>query len=205
MGIALILARYLTHRDDEGFRTALSACRLVTQGRYFVQSGLFTGRAGMVAALGTGLGPAPNDPDIDLAEQIRGLGWHALPYGGGLAFPGNQLFRLSMDFATGTAGVLFAMSTALRERPVFLPFTEPPGGAGALSTALPAHETARAASLLRVTEGGVTTKMVLLDLQSLEAPTGGGGHGGGGGGGSTLTVLGCASVTPSNLSLVLCH
>ncbi|WP_371784635.1 SapB/AmfS family lanthipeptide [Streptosporangium subroseum] len=47
--------------------------------------------------------------------------------------------------------------------------------------------------------------MVLLDLQSLEAPTGGGHGGGGGGGGSTLTVLGCASVTPSNLSLVLCH
>ncbi|MEV6862745.1 SapB/AmfS family lanthipeptide [Streptosporangium subroseum] len=44
--------------------------------------------------------------------------------------------------------------------------------------------------------------MVLLDLQSMETP--GGGHGGGGGG-STLTVLGCASVTPSNLSLILCH
>ncbi|WP_326823932.1 SapB/AmfS family lanthipeptide [Streptosporangium sp. NBC_01756] len=43
--------------------------------------------------------------------------------------------------------------------------------------------------------------MVLLDLQSLEAPTGGGG----GGGGSTLTVLGCESYKPSNLSLLLCH
>jgi hypothetical protein len=43
--------------------------------------------------------------------------------------------------------------------------------------------------------------MVLLDLQSLEAPTGGGG----GGGGSTLTVLGCNSGRPSNLSVVLCH
>ncbi|MEU8383433.1 SapB/AmfS family lanthipeptide [Streptosporangium sp. NPDC048865] len=43
--------------------------------------------------------------------------------------------------------------------------------------------------------------MVLLDLQSLEAPTGGGG----GGGGSTLTVLGCESAKPSNLSVVLCH
>lgn len=42
--------------------------------------------------------------------------------------------------------------------------------------------------------------MVLLDLQSLEAPTGGGG-----GGGSTLTVLGCESCKPSNLSVVLCH
>jgi len=42
--------------------------------------------------------------------------------------------------------------------------------------------------------------MALLDLQGLEAPTGGGG-----GGGSTLTVLGCESKTPSNLSLLLCH
>jgi hypothetical protein len=46
--------------------------------------------------------------------------------------------------------------------------------------------------------------MVLLDLQSMEAPTGGHG-GGGGGGGSTLTILGCQSVKPSNLSLLLCH
>ncbi|MER5643386.1 SapB/AmfS family lanthipeptide [Streptosporangium sp. NPDC002524] len=45
--------------------------------------------------------------------------------------------------------------------------------------------------------------MVLLDLQSLETPTGGGGHGGGGG--STLTVLGCNSGKPSNLSVALCH
>jgi hypothetical protein len=45
--------------------------------------------------------------------------------------------------------------------------------------------------------------MVLLDLQAMETP---GGHGGGGGGGgSTLTLLGCASQTPSNLSLLLCH
>ena len=47
--------------------------------------------------------------------------------------------------------------------------------------------------------------MALLDLQGLEAP---GGHhcgGGGGGGGSTLTLLGCDSDTPSNLSLLLCH
>ena len=42
--------------------------------------------------------------------------------------------------------------------------------------------------------------MALLDLQGLEAP-----GGKGGGGGSTLTVLGCASQTPSNISLVLCH
>jgi hypothetical protein len=42
--------------------------------------------------------------------------------------------------------------------------------------------------------------MALLDLQGLEAP-----GGKPGGGGSTLTVLGCASQTPSNLSVALCH
>ena len=44
--------------------------------------------------------------------------------------------------------------------------------------------------------------MALLDLQGLEVP-GGGGHGGGGG--STLTVLTCGSVKPSNLSVAACH
>ena len=38
-----------------------------------------------------------------------------------------------MDFATGTAGVLFALGAALHERPVFLPFIEPPGGTSAPS------------------------------------------------------------------------
>jgi hypothetical protein len=50
--------------------------------------------------------------------------------------------------------------------------------------------------------------MSVLDLQGLtteaEGGRGDGGHGGGGGG-STLTVLGCASQTPSNLSVALCH
>jgi hypothetical protein len=46
--------------------------------------------------------------------------------------------------------------------------------------------------------------MSVLDLQGLttEMDNGGGHHGGGG---STTTILGCASQTPSNLSLLLCH
>ncbi|WP_440100129.1 class III lanthionine synthetase LanKC [Streptosporangium sp. H16] len=134
VGIGLVLARYLAHREDADFRAALDGCRRVTRGRYFVQSGLFTGRSGMIGGLGWGLGPEPNAPHTgrtDLAEQLRGLDWHALPHGGGLAFPGNQLLRLSMDFATGTAGVLFAMSAVLHDRPVFLPFIEPPDGTSA--------------------------------------------------------------------------
>lgn len=48
--------------------------------------------------------------------------------------------------------------------------------------------------------------MSVLDLQGLKPEyENGGGHGGGGGGGSTLTVLGCGSAKPSNLSALLCH
>ncbi|MBG0831020.1 protein kinase/lanthionine synthetase C family protein [Planomonospora sp. ID67723] len=144
-GIGLVLARYLTHRDDETFRAALDGCRRVTRARFFVQSGLFAGRSGIIAAQAGGMGPDPDDPSADLAGLVRGLDWHALPYGDGLAFPGDQLLRLSMDFATGTAGVLFAMSTALHDRPVSLPFlrpsVQPPGGADATPSASPAHAT----------------------------------------------------------------
>jgi hypothetical protein len=44
--------------------------------------------------------------------------------------------------------------------------------------------------------------MSVLDLQGLTTEESGG-HGGGGG--STLTVATCASQTPSNLSVALCH
>ncbi|MFI7131772.1 class III lanthionine synthetase LanKC [Nonomuraea sp. NPDC050153] len=110
-GIALVLERYLAHQHDEELATALAELRLTGHAGFFVQSGLFTGRAGLLAA-GAG----------DPREHVKGLRWHALPYGGGLAFPGDQLLRLSMDFATGTAGVLFALGTALGDQPGHLPF-----------------------------------------------------------------------------------
>jgi hypothetical protein len=49
--------------------------------------------------------------------------------------------------------------------------------------------------------------MSVLDLQGLkpEYENGGGGNHGGNGGGSTLTAATCASQTPSNLSVALCH
>jgi hypothetical protein len=121
VGIAMVLARYLEHDEDDEFASALDALRAVTRSGYFVQSGLFTGRAGMIACAAD-IGNA--DP-ADVTELVRGLRWHALPYGDGLAFPGDQLLRLSMDLATGTAGVLLALGTALHDEAVFLPFLGP--------------------------------------------------------------------------------
>ncbi|WP_433021105.1 class III lanthionine synthetase LanKC [Kribbella sp. CA-294648] len=117
-GIALVLDRYLSHRPDDELAPALDALRKVTHCGYFVQPGLFMGRAGLLLAA-TQLEPGVRD------QLIAGFGWHALPYGGGLAFPGNQLLRLSMDLATGTAGVLLALGAAAQEQPTVLPFFGP--------------------------------------------------------------------------------
>ncbi|MEZ0071126.1 class III lanthionine synthetase LanKC [Planotetraspora sp. GP83] len=148
-GIGLVLERYLSHREDEALAAALAAIRPVSRLAYYIQPGLFAGRAGMIACLGTGTGTGTGTrPDHRAAaEQIALLAWHELPYPlpgreDGLAFPGAQLLRLSMDFATGSAGVLFALGTVLHDEPVRLPFFEPPGrpqAQGPLRTAAGCH------------------------------------------------------------------
>jgi predicted Ser/Thr protein kinase len=166
-GIALVLRRYLAHREDEGFRTALAAIRAASLSRFYAQAGLFSGRAGLILALadqdahpvpdptaapglpprrGTYPGPAtypaartrpasptPVGPGApaprggpDGLEQIRRLAWHAVDYRGALAFPGDQLHRISTDLATGSAGVLLALGASLGEHPAHLPFLGPP-------------------------------------------------------------------------------
>jgi hypothetical protein len=121
-GIALVLDRYLRHRANEELADALTALRRVTRSGYFVQPGLFMGRAGLITAAASA--------GESTGELVRGLDWHALPYADGLAFPGNQLLRLSMDLATGSAGVLLALGTALHDQPVALPFFGPQSAAG---------------------------------------------------------------------------
>ena len=106
-----------------------SAIRLAARSPFYAQSGLFAGRAGIIAYLAARTRQAvasPAEPDQrELATQIRRLSWHAMPYAGRLAFPGDQLLRLSMDLATGTAGVLLAAGAALHDAPVTLPFLTP--------------------------------------------------------------------------------
>ncbi|WP_214410657.1 class III lanthionine synthetase LanKC [Sphaerisporangium fuscum] len=126
-GIGVVLRQYLARRHDEAFRQALDDIGPVATLDYYVQSGLFAGRAGMIAALAAGLQPGVGRSSPEVAAQIERLAWHAMPYGGGLAFPGNQLLRLSMDLASGTAGVLLALGTALHDQPVRVPLISPPG------------------------------------------------------------------------------
>ncbi|KJY41227.1 hypothetical protein VR46_24715 [Streptomyces sp. NRRL S-444] len=48
-----------------------------------------------------------------------------MPYQGHLAFPGEQMMRLSMDLATGTAGALLALGSAAPGGRAHLPFLPP--------------------------------------------------------------------------------
>ena len=63
------------------------------------------------------------------ADHIRRLGWHALAHAGELAFPGDQLFRLSLDLGTGSAGTLLALAAASGRPTARLPFLAPRAGA----------------------------------------------------------------------------
>ena len=118
----MALREYLRHRENEGFSRAVHAIELTARGNFFVEPGLFWGRAGMIPFVAT----LPADERAKaIARHVRALNWHAVPYAGGIAYPGDQLLRLSMDLATGTAGVLFAMATAFENRSEQLPFLAP--------------------------------------------------------------------------------
>jgi hypothetical protein len=119
VGIGLVIDDYLAHREDERFRDARGPIRTAALTRYYAQSGLFSGRAGMLLHLA-------RQRDPRAATHVRDLAWHALSYEGGLAFPGENLLRLSMDLGTGTAGVLLALGAALHDDPVHLPFLAAP-------------------------------------------------------------------------------
>ncbi|MBG6090807.1 hypothetical protein IW256_004920 [Actinomadura viridis] len=117
VGIGLVIDEYLALRHDEEFEAARAAIRIAASSRYYAQPSLFSGRAGMLFYL------ARHDRDDPLvARHVRDLAWHALPFRDGLAMPGEHLYRLSMDLATGTAGVLLALGAALHDRPAGLPF-----------------------------------------------------------------------------------
>jgi hypothetical protein len=132
IGIAVVLQRFLQRRPESDLAAELEALRRVARCSYYVQPGLFMGRAGLLLAA-----PALG---VETDDLVRGLGWHAMPFEGGLAYPGNQLLRLSMDLATGSAGVLLALGAALHERPVTLPFLGSPQWSESPSLLFPSEE-----------------------------------------------------------------
>lgn len=125
VGIGMVLDDYLTQRDDAGFEAARPGILAAARSRFCVQPGLFQGRAGLLLHLNRSTAPGITPEDV--AAQIEGLGWFAMPYAGQLAFPGNQMLRLSMDLHTGTAGCLLALAAALGDGGAHVPFLPPLG------------------------------------------------------------------------------
>ncbi|MFI6682791.1 class III lanthionine synthetase LanKC [Streptomyces sp. NPDC050485] len=112
-GIGMVLDHYLRHRPDEDLARASDALAASATSQFYVQPNLFNGRAGLILHLAERARVRPTaEVADDLARQARLLRLHALSYEGGLAFPGEMLMRLSMDLATGSAGVLLALSAA---------------------------------------------------------------------------------------------
>ncbi|TCO46656.1 class III lanthionine synthetase LanKC [Actinocrispum wychmicini] len=121
VGIGMVLDEYLARRHDEQFAETNQGIALAAESTMYILPGLTMGRAGILAYL---VGRLPSDHPL-VVKQIRNLAWHALPYKDGMAFPGTALLRLSMDLATGTAGVLLALGMALHHEPVHMPLLAP--------------------------------------------------------------------------------
>lgn len=119
VGIGMVLDDYLAYRHDERFAEASRRIEFAAHPSMYVQPELFAGRAGILLYLAGRSSLPATDPLV--AKQVRNLAWHALPYADGMAFPGTALMRLSMDLATGTAGVLIALGAALHDVPVHAP------------------------------------------------------------------------------------
>ncbi|MFF7459261.1 class III lanthionine synthetase LanKC [Kitasatospora sp. NPDC008115] len=118
-GIGLVLAALLAHRPDSPSAGRQAMIRKAAEPEFVIQPGLFNGRAGLLAHLALTGDPATTEPLLTRHRALLAL--HQVPFHGHLAFPGDQLLRLSTDLATGSAGILLALGTALAGTP-FLPF-----------------------------------------------------------------------------------
>ncbi|NBM20554.1 class III lanthionine synthetase LanKC [Streptomyces sp. GC420] len=120
-GLALVLAQYLGRRDEPDRAKVIAGVRRACGAAFVRHPALFMGRAGIIATLGL-LG-ADEDRQV-IRDHVRRLSWHALSYQGHLAFPGNQLLRLSMDLDSGAAGVLVALGVAFDRNASVIPFLD---------------------------------------------------------------------------------
>ncbi|MBB2910465.1 hypothetical protein FHS43_001728 [Streptosporangium becharense] len=117
-GLALVLSQYLARRDEPDHHSVIDGARRASRSPFIRHPALFMGRAGAIATLHL-LG-LPEDRPV-VRGHVRRLAWHALSYQGHLAFPGNQLLRLSLDLETGSAGVLVALSVAFDQSASIIP------------------------------------------------------------------------------------
>ncbi|MFJ5680072.1 class III lanthionine synthetase LanKC [Streptomyces sp. NPDC093097] len=121
-GIAIVGSELLRHRADDRLLDALTSARNTCAGGFFVQPSLWNGRVGQMAALQHITGPTDADTAQVTRRHLERLSWHQLGLHGNVVFPGFQLMRISMDYATGNAGILLGLKSSLSGTANFLPF-----------------------------------------------------------------------------------
>jgi tRNA A-37 threonylcarbamoyl transferase component Bud32 len=113
-GIALAMEELVACRPGAPCADELPRLRRALLAEFVIQPGLMLGRAGLIGALAAGLRREPDQLAARALDQhLSWLALHAVPYNGHITFPGTHLLRLSMDVATGGAGVLLALAAAL--------------------------------------------------------------------------------------------
>lgn len=95
--------------------------------RFVVQGGLFNGRAGLAYFLSHASVRQPQWR-TETEEQLRLLSLHLAPHRGARVLHGDQLIRLSLDLATGSAGALLALEAARNPGACLLPGAHPTPG-----------------------------------------------------------------------------
>ncbi|WP_103528576.1 class III lanthionine synthetase LanKC [Streptomyces sp. SM12] len=128
-GVAMVLDDYLRHRPDEALATARDALLRATLSSFYIQPGLDRGVAGLLLFLARTTAGDPAERRAVIERHVELLELQSVPWRGDLAFPGEQLMRLSVDLSTGSAGCLLALGAALGGLPTaHLPFLPPLSG-----------------------------------------------------------------------------
>ncbi|TSD49811.1 protein kinase [Rhodococcus sp. KBS0724] len=106
-GVGLAIMRLASHAPSPRYERILEQITRAATAEFCIQSNLFNGRAGFIYYLLKLIdsGREYSDTREHLDSHVRRLQLHAIPDHAGLHFPGEQLLRLSTDWATGSAGI----------------------------------------------------------------------------------------------------
>ncbi|MFI6908286.1 class III lanthionine synthetase LanKC [Nonomuraea sp. NPDC050394] len=130
-GVGLALSELLRHRRTEDLSVAMDRLRRAAHAEFHVCPMVFFGTAGQMGFLNHLRTLYPDTTRLDelIAVKRERLRLHMVGLRGEIAFPGDQLMRLSMDFGTGSAGILHALAGVRDASLPLLPFLRPFAGA----------------------------------------------------------------------------
>ncbi len=114
-GIGLAINRYLQYADAPELKKRLEQIHQAVTPRFIIGAGLFNGRAGLLHYLLEEERSGHMFPDTSslISAHTSDLSWHATTSDDGIALVGDQLMRLSHDFATGTAGIIATLQATV--------------------------------------------------------------------------------------------